>query len=133
MTADDSTSEDIYNSALKRTLFWIALAVVFGGGLSLTLGADTGEQFFAGYLLEQSLSIDNLLVFLLLFEYFKVPLENQDRVLNYGIYGAIVMRAIMIGLGAVALTQFHAILLVFAAVLIYSSANVLLGSGEDGT
>jgi len=68
--------------------------------------------------LEQSLSIDNLLVFLLLFDYFKVPIENQDRVLNYGIIGAIVMRAFMISLGSVALHQFHVILLGFAALLI---------------
>lgn len=126
----DEPSEEIYNSAIKRTVAWIAAAIVFGAGISLTAGQEISEQFFAGYLLEQSLSIDNLLVFLLLFDYFKVPIENQDRVLNYGIFGAIVMRAFMIGLGAVALRQFHVILLGFAAVLIYSSANVLLG-GED--
>jgi len=58
-------------------------------------------------------------------------LENQDRVLNFGIYGAVVMRAVMIGLGSVALTQIHAVLLVFAAILIYSSATVLLNAGGD--
>jgi TerC family integral membrane protein len=127
----DETSEEIYNSAIKRTVAWIAAAIVFGGGISLTAGQEISEQFFAGYLLEQSLSIDNLLVFLLLFDYFKVPIENQDRVLNYGIIGAVVMRAFMISLGAVALHQFHVILLGFAAVLIYSSANVLLGGDDE--
>ena len=88
-------------------------------------------EFFAGYLLEQSLSIDNLLVFLLLFDYFRIPLAYQNRVLNWGILGAIVMRAIMIGAGAVAIQEFHAVLLVFAAVLIYSSAKVLLGGDDE--
>ncbi len=75
--------------------------------------------------------MDNLFVFLLLFEYFKVPLSSQDRVLNWGIYGAIVMRALMIGLGAAALEKFHAILLVFAAILVYSSAKTLIPEDED--
>lgn len=128
----DETSEEIYASAMQRTIIWVLSAAMFGLGLFFGVGRDISEQFFAGYLLEQSLSVDNLLVFLLLFDYFKVPLASQDRVLNYGIYGAIVMRAIMIGLGAVALKQFHAVLLIFAGVLIYSSASVLLGGEEDG-
>lgn len=92
-----------------------------------------GTEFFAGYLVEQSLSIDNLFVFLLLFDYFKVPLSNQDRVLTYGIYGSVVMRALMIGLGSVALQRYQAILLVFAGILVYSSANSLIGyfSGDE--
>jgi TerC family integral membrane protein len=108
----------------------VAAACAFGGILWATAGGETGEEFFAGYLVEQSLSVDNLFVFLVLFDYFEVPLQNQDRVLNWGIYGAIVMRAIMIGLGAAALENFHPILLVFAGILVYSSAKVLLGSGD---
>ena len=65
----DST-EAIYNSAIKRTLAWVAAAGAFGSGLYLIVGPTTAEEFFAGYLLEQSLSIDNVLVFLLLFDYF---------------------------------------------------------------
>jgi TerC family integral membrane protein len=80
------------------------------------------------YLVEQSLSVDNLFVFLLLFEYFKIPLQYQDRVLNWGIYGAVVMRAVMIGLGAAALQSFHGILLVFAAILVYGSAKFFVGA-----
>lgn len=127
----DELDEQIYAAAITRTLSWVAAAVLFGFGLFLTVGQETAEEFFAGYLVEQSLSIDNLFVFLLLFDYFDVPLRNQDRVLNYGIYGAIVMRAVMIGLGSVALQQSHGILLVFAGILIYSSANVLLGDDEE--
>jgi TerC family integral membrane protein len=124
--------EDVYRQAIQRTLTWVASACAFGGILWATAGATTGEEFFAGYLVEQSLSVDNLFVFLLLFDYFGVPLANQDRVLNWGIYGAIVMRAIMIGLGAAALQNFHAILLVFAGILVYSSAKVLFkGESEE--
>lgn len=128
---DDIPVDDIYKQAIRRTLAWVAGASLFGGILWATAGATTGEEFFAGYLVEQSLSVDNLFVFLLLFDYFQVPLQNQDRVLNFGIYGAIVMRAIMIALGAAALENFHAILLVFAGILVYSSAQVLIGGGED--
>lgn len=123
--------EDVYRQAIQRTLTWVASACAFGGILWATAGATTGEEFFAGYLVEQSLSVDNLFVFLLLFDYFGVPLANQDRVLNWGIYGAIVMRAIMIGLGAAALQNFHAILLVFAGILVYSSAKVLFAGESD--
>ena len=123
--------DHIYESAIQRTIYWVAAAGLFGAGLVAIFGSETGEEFFAGYLLEQSLSIDNLLVFLLLFEYFKIPLDCQDRVLNWGIIGAIVMRAVMIGAGAVALQQFHAVLLGFAAILIYSSAKVLLDSDSE--
>jgi predicted tellurium resistance membrane protein TerC len=120
-----------YNEAIQRTLAWVVTAILFGGGLWAVAGPQTGQEFFAGYLVEQSLSVDNLFVFLLLFEYFKVPLQFQDRVLNWGIYGAIVMRAVMIGIGAAALQKFHAILLVFAAILVYSSASFFLNVGKE--
>ena len=123
--------EIIYASAVTRTLSWVAAAIFFGIGLFLLFGQEVAEEFFAGYLVEQSLSVDNLFVFLLLFDYFKVPLSNQDRVLSYGIYGAVIMRAVMIGLGSVALSQFHGILLVFAGILIYSSASVILDLLND--
>ena len=127
---DDPLPDDVYEKAIGRTLAWVGGAAVFAAGLFALAGPVTAEEFVAGYLVEQSLSVDNLFVFLLLFDYFKVPLAYQDRVLNWGIYGAIVMRAVLIGVGAAALQKFHAILLVFAGILVYSSANVLLG-GED--
>lgn len=127
----DDDQESRYKTAVQRTLIWVSAAIAFGTGLGVFVGGEVSEEFFAGYLLEQSLSVDNLLVFLLLFEYFKVPAQYQNRVLNYGIIGAVVMRAIMIGLGAAALQQFHAVLLGFAAILIYSSAKVLLGSDDE--
>lgn len=128
---EGESSKEIYEQAIKRTSLWILASVVFGIGLNFAVSPEISQEFFAGWLLEQSLSIDNVLVFLLLFDYFKVPLASQDRVLNFGIYGAIVMRATMIGLGSVALQQFHAVLLVFAGILIYSSATVLLGGADE--
>jgi TerC family integral membrane protein len=120
-----------YETAIRRTVGWVAAAIGFGTALGFFAGSQTSEEFFAGYLLEQSLSIDNLLVFLLLFEYFRIPLENQNRILNWGIVGAIVMRATMIGAGAIAIQKFRAVLLLFAAILIFSSAKVIFGSVSD--
>ena len=131
ITIEEPPQEDIYQQAIQRTLLWVGLAIAFGGGLAVVASPESAEEFFAGYLVEQSLSVDNLFVFLLLFEYFKVPLSSQDRVLNWGIYGAIVMRALMIGIGAAALENFHAILLVFAGILVYSSAKTLIPEDED--
>ena len=124
-------NDHIYETAIRRTVGWVAAAIGFGTALGFFAGSETSEEFFAGYLLEQSLSIDNLLVFLLLFEYFKIPTENQNRVLNWGIIGAIVMRATMIGAGAIAIQKFHAVLLVFAGILIFSSGKVIFGSEEE--
>jgi len=128
---DDQENPGIYKTAIRRTLYWVAAAIGYGFLLIFVAGPETSGEFYAGYLLEQSLSIDNLLVFLLLFEYFKVPLEFQSRVLNWGIIGSIVMRATMIGLGSVALKEFHEVLLVFAAILLYSSYQVIAGDDDD--
>lgn len=128
---DEPPQDDIYQQAIKRTVLWVGLAALFGGALGVFVGPDTAEEFFAGYLVEQSLSVDNLFVFLLLFEYFQVPLSSQDKVLNWGIYGAIVMRAVMIGLGYEALENFRGILLVFAGILVYSSVKTLLPEDEE--
>jgi predicted tellurium resistance membrane protein TerC len=120
-----------YQQAIQRTIAWVAASTAFGAVLWATVGSVTAEEFFAGYLVEQSLSVDNLFVFLLLFDYFKVPLPYQDRVLNWGIYGAIVMRGLMIGVGAAALQRFHGILLVFAGILVYSSAQFFIGGDSE--
>jgi len=110
---------------------WVGAAVVFGLGIGAVQGAGKAEEFFAGYLLEQSLSVDNLFVFVLVFDYFKVPLASQPRVLNYGIWGAMVMRAAMIIAGYEAVTNFKPILLVFAGVLIFSSYKLIAEGDEE--
>lgn len=129
--SDDKEIDDLYQTAIRRTLFWVAAAIGYGFLLIFAVGPETSGEFYAGYLLEQSLSIDNLLVFLLLFEYFKIPLEYQNRILNWGIIGSVVMRATMIGLGSVALQDFREVLLVFAAVLLYSSIQLVIGDDDD--
>jgi len=131
MLRDNEKDAGMYKTAIKRTLYWVGAAIVYGFLLIFVAGPEVSGEFYAGYLLEQSLSIDNLLVFLLLFEYFKVPLEYQNRILNWGIIGSIVMRATMIGLGSVALTEFREVLLVFAAILIFSSYKVVVGDDGD--
>ena len=108
----------------------LGVSCAFGAGIGAVEGADKASEYFAGYLLEQSLSVDNLFVFVLLFEYFKVPPERQTRVLNYGIVGALVMRAVMVGAGVELIENFQPILLVFAGILIFSSYK-LLAEGEE--
>lgn len=123
--------ERIYQTAITRTALAVAASCILGGSIYHWMGAEPAEEFFAGYLVEQSLSVDNLFVFLLLFDYFKVPLAYQNRVLNYGIIGAIVFRAIVIALGSAVLHTFKPVLLVFASILIFSSYSALSSLGDD--
>ncbi|XP_048423630.1 thylakoid membrane protein TERC, chloroplastic-like isoform X2 [Pyrus x bretschneideri] len=107
-------------------------AVAFGIGVGFKEGVDKATEFFAGYLLEQSLLVDNLFVFVLVFKYFKVPLMYQNRVLSYGIAGAVVFRLTLILLGTATLQKFEVVNLFLAAILLYSSFK-LFSSGEDDT
>lgn len=128
---DNEQEAGVYKKAIRRTLYWVGAAIGYGFLLIFFAGPEVSGEFYAGYLLEQSLSIDNLLVFLLLFEYFKVPLDYQNRVLNWGIIGSIVMRATMIGAGAVALREVREVLLVFASILLFSSYKVIVGEEDE--
>jgi len=122
-------SEDVdvqYRKALIKTVLTVASAALFGVAVMATRGATSGYEFFAGYLIEQSLSIDNLFVFIMLFEYFKVPNELQNRVLSWGISGAVILRGLMIGVGVAALQKFKSVILVFAFILLASSVNLLM-------
>lgn len=110
---------------------WVGAATLFGLGLGAVVGPKQAEEYFAGYLLEQSLSVDNLFVFVLVFDYFKVPLPQQQKVLGYGIGGAMAMRAAMIVAGYEAVTNFKPVLLVFAGVLIFSSYKLITEEGEE--
>ena len=103
----------------------VALALVFGGFLWWREGPQHGLEYFTGYLIELSLSVDNLFVFILIFQYFGVPALAQPKVLKWGILGAIVMRAIMIGLGALLLARFHWIIYLFGAILIVTGIRML--------
>jgi len=121
----------VYEKAISRTLISVAFSTLVGVVIFYMMGGRSAEEFFTAYVVELSLSVDNLFVFLILFDFFQVPLRNQNRVLNYGILGSVVMRAIMIGLGSAMLERFKGVLLIFAGVLIYSSVIALLPSGDD--
>jgi tellurite resistance protein TerC len=99
---------------------WVALALGFGGGVYHFMGEQAGMEFLAGYLIEKALSVDNIFVFVLIFSYFRVPPKYQHRVLFWGILGALVMRGVMIGLGAYLIHHFEWILYVFGAFLIWT-------------
>ncbi|OLE55750.1 MAG: hypothetical protein AUG51_02130 [Acidobacteria bacterium 13_1_20CM_3_53_8] len=114
-----------YREAAIWSAVWIALALIFSGLVFHQLGHQKGLEFLTGYLIELSLSVDNLFVFLLIFSFFKVPGKYQHRVLYWGILGALVMRITMILLGAALIERFHWIIYIFGAFLIYTGLNML--------
>lgn len=123
--------EEKTTSAGEVVALWVFAAVAFGSGVGYFLGAPKAEEFFAGYLLEQSLSVDNLFVFILIFKYFKVKPPQQEIVLNYGIWTAAVLRAVMTLAGVELVENFKPVLLFFAAILVYSSYGILTGGQEE--
>lgn len=127
-TSNDSID---YSKDVKRTIGWVAAAMGFAGIIGVTKGITPAVEFVSGYALEQSLSVDNLFVFLILFDYFKVEKSNQEKVLGYGLWGAVVLRGLFIGVGSVALSNFHQIMIVFALVLYYSSYKILFANEDD--
>ena len=108
------------------SVVWITLALIFNSGIYYFWGAEKALEFLAGYLIEKSLSVDNLFVFLVIFSYFAVPAMYQHRVLFWGILGALVMRAIFIATGAALLTAFHWMIYVFGGFLIITGIKLLL-------
>ncbi len=103
---------------------WVALALTFNVGLYLAWGSEPALQFLAGYLIEKSLSVDNIFVFVMLFSYFAVPAKYQHRVLFWGILGALVMRGLFIGLGAYVLQQFHWVIYIFGGILVLTGIKM---------
>lgn len=116
-----------FREALSWSAGLVALALLFGGFVWLRDGARPALEYYTGYVIELSLSVDNLFVFLLIFQYFAVPAELQPRILKWGILGALVMRAVMIGLGALLLARFHWIIYVFGGVLILTGIRMYRG------
>lgn len=106
--------------ALGWSAFWVALALTFNYLVYRSMGHQAGLEFLTGYLIEQSLSVDNLFVFLLIFSYFKVPQQYQHKILFWGIIGALVLRALFILAGAALLAKFHFLLYVLGAFLMYT-------------
>ncbi len=110
--------------ALRWSVFYIALPLAFGLFVWWRYGSARGLEYLTGYLVEKSLSVDNLFVFMLLLAAFAVPLELQQRVLLYGIVGALALRAVFIAIGAVALAAFDWTFLVFGLILIATAVKV---------
>ncbi|NTW97651.1 MAG: TerC family protein [Oscillochloris sp.] len=114
------------------TVVWITLSLLFNLGLYFWLGKETGLNFLTGYLIEYSLSVDNIFIFVLLFSFFRVPSAYQHRVLFWGILGALIMRGSMILLGAALLQRFEWIIYVFGAFLIFTGLRMFFsGDGEE--
>ncbi|HYN84005.1 MAG TPA: TerC family protein [Pyrinomonadaceae bacterium] len=115
-----------YREAATWSAIWVSLALVFAGLVFWQQGRLTGVEFLTGYVIELSLSVDNLFVFLLIFGYFNVPAKYQHRVLFWGVLGALVMRMTMIALGAALIERFHWIIYVFGAFLVYTGVRMML-------
>ncbi len=113
--------------AIYWSIFWITLSLSFNVVIYYTHGQQKALEFLTGYIIEKSLSVDNLFVFLIVFTIFGVELKDQLRVLNYGIIGVIILRGILIVLGSTLVKEFHWILYIFGAMLVYAGYRVVYG------
>src|SRR6266480_596857 len=128
-----------YKDAALWSAIWVALALIFAGLLFGPLGWELFSaarhqkalEFLTGYVIELSLSVDNLFVFLLIFSYFKVPPKYQHRVLYWGVLGALIMRVTMILTGTALINRVHAIIYVFGAFLVYTGIKMLKGDDSE--
>jgi tellurite resistance protein TerC len=117
--------------AVIGVLFWIGLAVLFNVGIYIFMGSQKALEFLGGYIIEQSLSLDNLFLFLIIFSSFGISTAYQRRVLNYGIAGAIILRLIFVVLGIAVVNQFHWILYIFGLILLYTGVKLLVKEEKD--
>jgi len=115
-----------FKEALIWSIVWIALALLFNLGIYFWRGPQTALEFLTGYLIEKSLSVDNLFIFLLIFSYFRVPALYQHKVLFWGILGALVMRAIFIAAGVTLIQKFHWLIYIFGGFLILTGIKMAL-------
>lgn len=122
--------EITFREALVRTLIWVSMALLFNAGIYHYLGSRPALEFFTGYLIEKSLSVDNLFVFIMIFSYFRVPRQYQPKILKWGIIGALVMRGLFIFLGVELLNAFSWMMYVFGAILVVTGYKMAFG-GED--
>lgn len=113
------------------SVVWVALSLIFNLFIYLQFGQKAGTEFLTGYLIEKSLSVDNLFVFVLIFTYFKVPARYQHRILFWGILGALVMRATLIGVGSYLITNFEWVIYIFGGFLIFTGVRMALDQGHD--
>ena len=120
-----------FREAVAWSLFYIGVAIVFGVVFAGWAGGEYGTQYFAGYIVEKSLSVDNLFVFVIIMTTFSVPEQHQHKVLTFGIIAALVMRAVFIALGAALLELFSFMFLVFGALLIWTAVQLFRHRDQD--
>lgn len=122
--------EPSFKEAVTWSAVWVALALAFNGVIYYTMGAQPAVEFLTGYLIEKALSVDNIFVFVLLFGAFAVPLKYQHRVLFWGILGAFAMRGAMIAAGSYLVEQFHFVMYIFGAILLFTGAKMAFQNHE---
>jgi tellurite resistance protein TerC len=118
-------------SAIYQSLFWIAVSVAFSFLVFLYMGQEMASQFLSAYVTEKMLSVDNLFVIMLIFSFFNLEEKYHHRVLFYGILGAIIFRGVFIGAGSFIISQFHWVLYIFGALLVYTGIRLLEDKKEE--
>lgn len=126
------TDTSLHRTAVVSTALWIAAALAFSLFVFATLGSKSATEYLAGYAIEESLSIDNLFLFLLLFRVFRIDPPNQPRILFWGVAGAIVMRGLFIAAGIGLLARFHWVSYIFGAILLVAAIRLLLPEDKEG-
>lgn len=124
--------EPSFSNALKESIVWISIAVLFTFVVAYLYGGDAGSEYLSGVLIEKSLSIDNVFVWAVVFDRFKTPLKYQHRVLFWGIFGALVMRAIFILVGSALLSAAWWLMMVFGGFLILTGIKVMRHTEDEG-
>src|SRR5258707_10961764 len=117
--------------ALTWTTVWVVLALLFAAGLAALFDRASALTFLTGYVIEESLSVDNIFIIVLIFQYFAVPAQYQHRVLFWGILGALVMRGLFVGLGAALLARFDWIIYIFGALLVVSGVRMAVTLDDE--
>jgi tellurite resistance protein TerC len=129
----DDEHEPTASEAFKESLVWVGVSLAFGGFVAWQFGSKAFGEYLSGYVIEKSLSVDNVFVWALIFSAFKIPLRYQHRVLFWGIFGALAFRAIFIVLGSALITKFWWMLLLFGAFLVFTGVKILLHKEDDET
>lgn len=119
-----------FREALVWTLVWVSLALAFAAGIYVYLGSAKALEFLTGYVIEESLSVDNLFVFIMIFSYFHVGRHHQPKILKWGILGALAMRAVFIIAGIGLIERFHWMVYLFGGVLVFTGIKMAFGGGE---
>ena len=135
LAVDLFAHRDAHVISAKEAAIWSAVWITLGLGFAAVIwqwqGGEFASQYLAGFLIEKSLAVDNIFVFAVIFTYFQVPRELQHRVLFYGVLGALIFRAIFIALGAVLLKEFHWVIYIFGAFLLYTAYKLAKAHGHE--